>query len=94
MEREATTNPLLQQIDLGFQVEAFLQSDIGRYVTSRAESQVDELVEQLKTASPDDPVQIRSIQTEIKVAETVLYWLAEAIQSGINAQADLHDQGA
>jgi len=91
MTTDSTPNPLLTQIDLGFQVEAFLQSDIGRYLVQRAEAQVDEYVESLKRVDPDDPRQIRSIQHNINVAEAIQYWLADAIQSGINAQAELHN---
>ena len=85
-------SPILQQIDLGFQVEAFLQSDLGRYLVQRAEAQVEEAVEQLKRCSPEDSGQIRAIQHTIQVAESIQYWLAEAIQSGLNAQQQLHDQ--
>ena len=85
-------SPILQQIDLGFQVEAFLQSDLGRYLVQRAEAQVEEAVEQLKRCSPEDSTQIRAIQHTIQVAESIQYWLAEAIQSGLNAQQQLHDQ--
>lgn len=85
-------SPILQQIDLGFQVEAFLQSDIGRYLVQRAEAQVEEAVEKLKRCDPENSAQIRAIQNDIQVAEAIQYWLAEAIQSGLNAQQQLHDQ--
>ena len=85
-------SPILQQIDLGFQVEAFLQSDIGRYLVQRAEAQVEESVEKLKRCDPENSTQIRAIQHDIQVAEAIQYWLAEAIQSGLNAQQQLHDQ--
>lgn len=85
-------SPILQQIDLGFQVEAFLQSDIGRYLVQRAEAQVEEAVEKLKRCDPENSTQIRAIQHDIQVAEDIQYWLAEAIQSGLNAQQQLHDQ--
>lgn len=91
MTTEAPKNQLLQQIDLGFQVEAFLQSDIGRYLIQRAEAQVEESVELLKQAVPEDFASIRSIQHDIRVAESIQYWLADAIQAGMNAQAELHD---
>ena len=40
-----------------------------------------------------DPKAIAKIQHEIKVAEAIQYWLADAIHSGINAQQQLHEQG-
>lgn len=92
MTTENAQSPLLKQIDLGFQVEAFLQSDIGRYLVQRAEGEVEEAVEQLKRADPDNAAQIRAIQHTIHVAESIQYWLADAIQAGLNAQQELHDQ--
>ena len=84
-------NPLLKAVDLGFQAEAFLQSDIGRYLVSRAEAQIDEAVEALKEADPEDPKAIRALQNTIAVAESVQYWLADVIQQGENAQQQLHE---
>lgn len=92
MTTETAQSPLLKQIDLGFQVEAFLQSDIGRYLIERAEGEVEEAVEKLKQCEPDNPTQIRAIQHTIHVAESIQYWLADAIQAGLNAQQELHDQ--
>lgn len=80
---------LHRAIDFGFQVEAFLQSDIGQYLVKRAEGQIDEAVEELKLAPADAPEVIRAIQTRIRVAENVQYWLAEAIQAGYAAQEEL-----
>lgn len=86
------SNPVLKAIDFGMEVEAFLQSEIGRYLTKRAEAEVEAAVEVLKVADPDDVKSIRGLQNTIKVAESVLYWLADAIQSGLNAQDELYDQ--
>lgn len=84
-------NPLLKAVDLGFQAEAFLQSDIGRYLVSRAEAQTEEAVEALKQTDPEDPKTIRALQNTIAVAESVQYWLADVIQQGENAQQQLHE---
>lgn len=85
-------NPVLKTIDFGMEVEAFLQSEIGRYIASRAEAEVEGAVEAMKVVEPDDAKAIRGLQNTIRVAESVLYWLADAIQSGLNAQAELHEQ--
>lgn len=74
------------------EVEAFLMSDIGRYLTKRAEAEVESAVELMKEADPEDAKAIRGLQNTIRVAESVLYWLADAVQSGLNAQAELHEQ--
>lgn len=92
MHIDPTANPLLKSIDFGFEVTAFLQSDIGRYLTTRAESEVAEALEQMKVVDPEKPHLIRAIQHKIQVAESVLYWLGEAVQAGLNAQEELHNQ--
>lgn len=91
MSTRTELDPLLKAVDLGFQAEAFLQSDVGRYLVSRAEAQIDEAVELLKNADPEDAKSIRSLQNEIVVAESVQYWLADLIQQGENAQQQLHE---
>lgn len=91
MSTRTELDPLLKAVDLGFQAEAFLQSDVGRYLVSRAEAQIDEAVELLKNADPEDAKAIRSLQNEIVVAESVQYWLADLIQQGENAQQQLHE---
>ena len=91
MSTRTELDPLLKAVDLGFQAEAFLHSDVGRYLVSRAEAQIDEAVELLKNADPEDAKSIRSLQNEIVVAESVQYWLADLIQQGENAQQQLHE---
>ena len=85
-------NPVLQSIDFGMEVEAFLQSRLGKYLSKRVQDTVDGAVEELKTVDPEDVKSVRAIQNTIRVAESVMYWLADAIQSGLNAQAELYEQ--
>lgn len=91
MSTDKELSPLLKAVDLGFQAEAFVQSDIGRYLVRRAEAQVDEAVEALKGADPEDAKTIRALQNTIAVAESIQYWLADVIQQGENAQQQLHE---
>lgn len=86
-------NPLEQSIAFGFEVEAFLSSDIGKYLIQRADEEIEDAVEELKRADPDIPSVIRALQSKISVAESIQYWLAEAIQDGINSMNELNDQG-
>jgi hypothetical protein len=80
LEREAA---------LGLQVEHFLAGEIGKYLVGRAEAEVDAAVQALKTVKPTDAERIQELQNEIFRAESVQYWLAEAIQAGLNAQQEL-----
>lgn len=81
-----------ETIDFGFQVEAFLLSPVGKYLVGRAEGEIDEAVQQLKVANPTDAALIRELQNKIYRAESVQFWLAEAIQEGTNAQRELHER--
>jgi len=84
-------NPLAQSIDFGLQVEAFLASEIGLYLCKRADEEIEDAIEDLKTADPECPKEIRELQNKIYRAEAIQYWLAEAIQAGINSEAELNE---
>lgn len=85
-------NPLEQSIAFGIEVENFLQSDIGRYLVQRADEEIEDAVEQLKRADPDEPRVIRHLQSRIQVVESIQYWLAEAIQDGLNSMQELQGE--
>lgn len=87
------TNLLTQQAEFGLQVQSFLQSKIGRYLIQRAEAQVEEATEGLKTVDPEDPKAIRELQNQVAVAASVQYWLADAILAGDSAQQQLSAEG-
>jgi hypothetical protein len=83
---------LEHEVSLGEQAEAFLASPLGKYLVGRAEAEVEEGVEALKRADPEDAKAIRAIQTIIARAESFQYWLAEAIMAGENAQQELTEE--
>ncbi len=83
---------LHRAIDFGFQVQAFLSSDIGKYLIDRAETQVADAAEQLKRVDPENPTRIRALQHLVNVGEDIQYWLADAIRAGYAAQDELIDQ--
>ncbi len=89
MSDEIQAKPLHKAIDFGFQVQAFIDSEIGKFLIARAEAQITEAAELLKRVNPENPTQIRALQHTINVAEDVQYWLAEAIQAGYAAQDEL-----
>ena len=86
------TRETLKTIDFGFEVQAFLESNLGRYLIRRAEGQIEEAVEKLKHVNPEDARQIRALQHTIHVAEDIQYWLGEAIQAGLNAQREFPEE--
>lgn len=91
-----TENPdnreTLKTVDFGFEVQAFLESNLGRYLIGRAEGQIEEAVEKLKYVDPENATQIRALQHLIHVAEDIQYWLAEAVQAGLNAQREFIEE--
>lgn len=84
-EQTEEVREIQKSIDLSFQVEAFLQSDIGRYLIARADEEIEAACEALKRIDPELPSKIREQQHIIHVAESIQYWLADAIQAGHNA---------
>lgn len=80
------TQDIFNAIDFGIEVQAFIGSKVGQYLIKRADADVEDALEQLKEINPSDEREIRSLQTTIKRAESVQYWMAEAIQEGLNAE--------
>lgn len=87
-EQSAEIRELTTTIDFGFQVEAFIKSPIGTFLIERAEGEIEDALDGLKKVSPTDPVAIVDLQNRVYRAESIQYWLAEAIQTGMNAQRE------
>jgi hypothetical protein len=80
---------MYRTVEFGLDVEQFLKSPIGRYLLKKAgEERIDALAD-LVAVSPGDPEQIRALQSIIKRADSLLFWLNDAIQAGKNAEAQL-----
>lgn len=92
-EQSAELRELHNTIDFGFQVEAFLLGDIGKFLVGRAEEEISSAVDKLKVIDPADAKGITMLQNEIYRAESVQYWLAEAIQAGANDQSEFINRG-
>jgi hypothetical protein len=87
-------DPKLEAAVFGEEVRRFLQDDrIGRYIVAKAAEQVESSLLELKEVDPEDAKAIRTIQTKIRVAESVVGWLAEAIDNGERAKQILEDEG-
>lgn len=66
----------------GRQVEDFLETDIGQYLQERASQEILEGERLLRTVDPFDSKAVMAAQNKVVVAETLMSWLAEAIQKG------------
>lgn len=87
--QEAGLNRIKRAIGFGFDVEAFLKSDIGVYLSERAEAERQSVLEQLARVDADDTKKIRALQQQIAVVDSWQQWLGEAVNEGIAAQGQL-----
>lgn len=85
----AELGELYSTVEFGLDVDQFLKSPIGQYLLRKAaEERIDALAD-LVAVSPCDPEQIRALQSIIKRADSLQFWLNDAIQAGKNAEAQL-----
>ena len=85
-------DPVVASATFGRQVEQFLNSDIGVYLVRVAKDQSDAATEKLKLADPYNPTVIANLQHDIRVAESVVGWLADAVRAGQQALEQLEEE--
>lgn len=93
-ETESLADPRVQQevqllkkaIGRGFDVEAFMGSEIGQYLRLRASREIEEAQEALIDVDAFDATRIRDLQLQARVGQRVLSYLADAITEGENAE--------
>jgi len=82
----AELDELTKQVEFGIEAEAFLNTSIGRYLVKRAEDEIADAVEALKTVDCEDTNAVRELQNRIWKAESVQFWIAEIINDGFAAE--------
>lgn len=75
-------NQIMAGIALGYDVEAFLESRLGKYLTERAQADAIDAMAELKVVSAYDTESITKLQNLIHRAESFEGWLIEAMQQG------------
>lgn len=80
-------------IGFGLDVEAFMSTRLGRYLTEKANADVQSAAEALLEVDPEDPKAIRKLQTKAAAAGMFLLWLGEAVTLGENAQREFESRG-
>lgn len=78
---------------LGEQVDVFMRSRVGEYIQKRADDRANTAYAQLKSCDPFDSRQIQSLQNEIRIAESIISWMGEAVEDGLRALEILDDRG-
>ena len=86
---QGNNDPRFTEVQLGIEVEAFLNGAVGKYLASRAEDEAQTALELLATVPPDGEAEIRKLQNQHWRASTVMSWLVEAIEVGAHAEAEL-----
>lgn len=77
---------LQNAIALGFSAEDFLESDLGVWISKRAEAERTDALEALCEADPFDAQGIARLQSRVAVADAAMQWLADAVILGREAQ--------
>jgi hypothetical protein len=80
-------DPLVRQAVFGQEVQDFLRTPIGDFLIKRAETQLAQAIEKLKTVPPELSGSIAKLQVEIQFLERFEGWLGEAVQAGLTAVA-------
>lgn len=83
---------LFADVDFGMEIEAFLRSKVGKYLLARAEDDREKGVAELLEADPSNMAKILQLQSQVKRADSIQQWMAEAIQQGTYAQQQLMEQ--
>ena len=83
--------PTVRWAAFGRQVELFLEGDIGTFLITRAQNQIEEATKELVVADPHDFAMIQNLQNRVKVAESIIEWLGEAIAAGHSALEELRN---
>jgi len=81
--------PTVRWAAFGRQVELFLEGDIGNFLVARARKQIEEATADLVVADAHDFAEIQNLQNRVKVAESIIEWLGEAIAAGHSALEEL-----
>jgi hypothetical protein len=83
---------LVREAAFGMNVEAFLESPIGVYLISRAETDIRNAQAALSSVDPHDWQDVQRLQNMIRVAESIQMWLADAMAQGVTARSILEDR--
>lgn len=73
-------------IALGFSAEDFLSSDLGKFITEKAEAERVSAIEELVSCNPFDCEAVSRLQSRVSIADAAMQWLADAIILGQEAQ--------
>jgi hypothetical protein len=83
-----------QKIALGAAIDRFMQSDEGRALQQLANFDMDRATEKLALHDASDVAGIRQLQLDYRVAASLLSYLGQMVQEGINAENTFREADA
>jgi len=89
MNNTVDNNAIMAGIELGYDVEAFTESKLGKFILDRARDEALEAMNSLKTIDCTEKYQIAKLQNIIHRAESFEGWLIEAYQQGKAMESQL-----
>lgn len=80
---------IMAGIGLGYDIEAFVESKLGKYLLDRARDEAMTAMEELKAVDATDSKRIAQLQNLVQRAEGFEGWLIEGLQQGKAMEAQL-----
>lgn len=80
---------VMRLIEFGLDAQRFMGSQIGRYLTARANLDIEAAREALETVDPTDAKAVQAQQNRAAVARNFLQWMGEAVTEGEQAEYQL-----
>jgi len=75
---------------LADEANAFLSSNIGKYIVLRSQGECERATDDLIECDPNDADKIRRLQNKILVCTEAINWMHEAIQEAFNEGYEQH----
>jgi hypothetical protein len=85
-ERQVDLAQLQRVIARGFDVEAFMRTDVGRYIRARASKELEDVQDALLEANAFDANEVRQLQLKGLVAARVLTYFADIVKEAEAAE--------
>lgn len=85
---------LIELARLGIDAETFMRSDLGKFISKKAEDERLSLIGELVLADPDDIKLNRDLRNKLHVVGMFLTWMGDAVNIGRAAHDQLEELDA
>lgn len=92
LDAEFSNDNEVRKVMLGMEAQALKSSNIGVYLLDRAKVEIEQALEELIDADPEDVKLQRDIRQRIQVAGQFEQWLDEAISAAADAERLIHEE--